>query len=95
MLRNKNQKAINIRLNSETNNSSNRMIKVKAEESKAFKKEIKLWKKKLGKERRKSIKLERTLAQVSEEQAMVTSIGSPAFPTIAMSMMKEEALCTI
>ena len=52
-LSDKNQKGINIRLNTEMNRFRARVLKEKVEALKSLKKEIKLWKKKLGKERRK------------------------------------------
>ena len=43
-------------------NSSTRILKEKVEESKSFRKEIKGWKKKLGKEKRKVINLKRSMS---------------------------------
>ena len=56
-LNNKNQRAINKRINGEMIDSRNRLIREKEAESKILKKEAKTWKKKLGKERKKSINL--------------------------------------
>ena len=76
-----------------------RLIKEKAQESKTYKKEMKLWKKEIGQERRKYIKLERKLAHVSEEQSIVTGIGSQAPSTNSKNslskILDKETLCSI
>ena len=80
-LSDKNQKAINSRLNTEMVKCGTRLIKEKAQEYKTYKKEINLWKKELGQERTKSIKLEIKLAKVSQEQSIMTVICSQATST--------------
>ena len=69
-LSDKNQKAIHSRLNKEMINSRTRILKEKVEESKSFRKEIKGWKKKLGKEKRKVINLKRSMSSTLMDSNM-------------------------
>ena len=62
-LSDQNQRTINIRLNNFMNRSRSRLLEERDEAAKAFKQEITLWKKKLGNERGKRIKLERKLSK--------------------------------
>ena len=80
-LSDQNQKAINIRLNNFMNRSRSRLLEEKDEDAKAFKQEIKLWKKKLGNERRKKIKLERKLSKERGGEFTSSSLSSSIIST--------------
>jgi hypothetical protein len=77
-LSDKNQKGINIRLNTEMNRSRARLLEEKAKALKSLKKEIKLWKKKLGNERRKRINLERKLSKAESTNSLPPSSSNTA-----------------
>ena len=77
-LSDKNQKGINIRLNTEMNRFRARVLKEKVEALKSLKKEIKLWKKKLGNERRKRINLERKLSKAESYNSLQPSSTNSA-----------------
>ena len=85
-LSDKNQREINKRLNLEMVKSRTRLIKEKEEESKHLKNDIKLWKKKLGKEKKKVIKLKTKIC----ESTSVKSIAFPSNP-IAEDKNKNES----
>ena len=66
-LSNENQKNISIKLNKEFNENQTKFKKEKLEMTKQFKKELKMWKKKLGTQTKKSMKLEKKLEESSKE----------------------------
>ena len=81
----KNQREINGRLNIEMVESRTRLIKEKEEVFKNLKNEVKVWKKKHGKEKKKVIKLKSKISDL-------TSVKSTDFPTnpIAEDIDKNE-----
>jgi hypothetical protein len=106
-LSDKNQRSINIRLNNYMNSSRSRLLEEKDKAAKAFKQEIKLWKKKLGNERRKKIKLERKLSKEREAESTNSKLSSSIISTKpiqssipnlieeAVDEPKEEQTCNI
>ena len=80
------------------NRTRPRLSEEKDEAAKAFKQEIKLWKKKLGNERRKKIKLERKLSSLLSSSIISTIPLQNSIPNLIEKTVdepREEETCSI
>ena len=90
----RNQKALNTKLNKEMIQARNRLIKEKTDQAKLFKKEIKHWKKNLGNEKKKVLRLEK-LSKFPQNRSIGTEYATELGNEVKLKIKLEEKLETI